>query len=122
MGQRTDTAGRRTSQATTGPELSSQLTQFYSAFAYGNRSCDCSEKALLGVTAVDANGVIIGHAAFYDDPGVPGVLACDWETWLAAHFAMQADILPSSCLFLRLLVTAPAYEGKALSLTRELLR
>ena len=66
------------------------------------------ETAMLGITAVDEKGSVVGYAAFYDYPALsPGVDQAAWPSWLHAHFGHPA-LTPANTAWLAFFVAAPA--------------
>lgn len=74
------------------------------------------ERAVLSISVVDQDGVVVGHASFFDYPNVEGVRSSAWQEWMAAYY--DTDVLPVNSLFLRLLVAVP---GSSPAVLRELL-
>jgi len=76
------------------------------------------EKAILGITAVDSRGHIVGHASFSDAPTIKGVHPRSWHLWLDDEFENSA-IKPINSIALSLFVVIP---DRAEVISTEILR
>ena len=66
-----------------------------------------SEKAVLAITLVNGNGVILGHASFYDSPNIKDVDPAHWEDYISKLYSTKYSAL--NTLFMYYFVAKPEY-------------
>ena len=68
----------------------------------------CREKAVLAVTLSNDQEEVLGHAAFFDYPNIPGVDQACWESWLHDQYdTSKCNAL--NTLFMHFFVAKPEY-------------
>ena len=67
-----------------------------------------SEKAVLAVTLSNDRDDVLGHAAFFDYPNVPGVEPSNWEEWLSKYYDTK-KCNAMNTLFMHFFVARPEY-------------